>query len=88
MINSNHTKESSKKLSRKKISIKKHLKVESNRFKKEIKWLTTFKKTLKIFSTNFIKEYLQKISFKVSLMNKLSTVFILHQIKSKDKISF
>lgn len=88
MINLNLMKESSKKLSKKKILVNKHLKAENNQSKKETKWLTTFKKALKTFLTNFIKEYQQKTNFKVLLMNKSLTAFMPHQIKLKDKINF
>lgn len=64
-INSNHMKESSKKLSKKKISANKLLKVESKPSKKEIKWLTAFKKVSKMFLINSIKECQPRTNFKV-----------------------
>lgn len=64
-INSNHMKESSKKLPKKKISANKLLKVESKPSKKEMKWLTAFKKVSKTFSINSIKEYQPRTNFKV-----------------------
>lgn len=64
-INLNHMKESSKKLSKKKILASKLLKAENNPYKKEMKWLTAFKKVSKTSSINSIKEYRPRINFKV-----------------------